>query len=149
MKAGFGPGAEVTDLQAMVYVRDETQGKLVYTAIMTCTGRECVDAAEAFKRANGHTYTIRFLLQGRSNGVLFGDWAESTLVVASAVHLRGLPPTLNLKTQPASGWPITVVAGTTEDLGQLWAIMVLTRINDNTPVADARVNFAAMINGMG
>ncbi|MEJ5198570.1 MAG: VWA domain-containing protein [Anaerolineae bacterium] len=149
LKAGFGPGAEVTDLQAMVYVRDETQGKLIYSAAMTCTGRECVDPAEAFKRINGHTYTVRFLLQGRSNGVLFGDWTESTLVIAPAVHVRGLPPTLNLKTQPAGGWPVTVVAGATEDLGQLWATVVLTRTDDNTPVADVQVNFDARISAAG
>ena len=126
LKAGFGPGAEVEDLQAMVYVMDETQaGKLVYSGPMTCTGRECADPAQAFKREDGHTYTVRFLLQGRSNGVLFGDWAESTLAMEPAVYLRGLPPALDLKTQPAGGWPITVVAGTTEDLGQLRASIAL------------------------
>jgi hypothetical protein len=150
LKAGFGPGAEVADPQAMVYVRDETQGgKLVYSAAMTCAGRECADSAQAFKRESGHTYTIRFLLQGRSNGVLFGDWTESALAIAPAVYLRGLPPTLNLKTQPVGGWPITVVAGATEDLGQLWATIALTRTNDNTPVADVQVNFTARISGAG
>jgi hypothetical protein len=150
LKAGFGPGSEVTDLQAMVYVRDETQGgKLVHSAAMTCAGRECADPAQAFKREHGHTYTIRFLLQGRSNGVLFGDWTESTLAMAPAVYLRGLPPALNLKTQPAGGWPITVIAGATEDLGQLWATIALTRTNDNTPVPDVQVNFSARISGAG
>ena len=150
LKAGFGPGAEVEDLQAMVYVMDETQdGKLVYSGPMTCTGRECADPAQAFKREDGHTYTVRFLLQGRSNGVLFGDWAESTLAMEPAVYLRGLPPSLNLKTQPAGGWPITVVAGTTEDLGQLRASIALTRTNDNTPVPDVQVDFAAEVSGAG
>jgi hypothetical protein len=150
LKAGFGPGTEVADLQAMVYVRDETQGgKLVYSAAMTCAGRECADSAQAFKRESGHTYTIRFLLQGRTGGALFGDWTESALVIAPAVYLRGLPPTLNLKTQPAGGWPITVVAGATEDLGQLWATIALTRTNDNTPVSDVRVHFTARISGAG
>ncbi|MGC8781776.1 MAG: VWA domain-containing protein, partial [Anaerolineae bacterium] len=149
LKAGFGPGAEVADLQAMVYVRDETQGRLVYSAAMTCAGRECADPAQAFKRENGHTYTIRFLLQGRSNGVLFGDWAESTLAIAPAVSLRGLPPTLNLKTQPAGGWPFTIVAGAAEDLGHLWATIALTRTDDHTPVADVQVNFTARIGGAG
>jgi len=55
---------------------------------MTCTGRECTDPAQAFKREDGHTYTVRFLLQGRSNDVLFGDWAESTLAMEPAVYLR-------------------------------------------------------------
>ncbi len=149
LKAGFGPGAEVADLQALVFVRDETQGRLVYSAPMTCAGRECSDPAVAFKRESGHTYTIRFLLQGRIGGTLFGDWTESTLAIAPAVYLRGLPPTLNLKTQPAGGWPITVVAGAAEDLGQLWATLALTRTNDNTPVADVRVNFTARISGAG
>jgi hypothetical protein len=150
LKAGFGPGSEVEDLQGMVYVRDETQdGKVVYSGPMTCTGRECTDPAQAFKREDGHTYTVRFLLQGRSNDVLFGDWAESTLAMEPAVYLRGLPPSLDLKTQPAGGWPITVVAGTTEDLGQLRASMALTRTNDNTPVPDVQVDFAAAISGAG
>ena len=150
LKAGFGPGAEVEDLQAMVYVMDETQAsKLVYSGPMTCTGRECVDPAPAFKREDGHTYTVRFLLQGRSNGVLFGDWAESTLAMEPAVYLRGMPPSLNLKTQPAGGWPITVVAGTTEDLGQLRASIALTRTNDNSPVPEVQVDFAAEVSGAG
>ncbi len=150
LKAGFGPGSEVEDLQAMVYVTDETQdGKLVYSAPMTCTGRECADPAQGFKREDGHTYTVRFLLQGRSNGVLFGDWAESTLAMEPAVYLRGLSPSLNLKTQPADGWPITVVAGTTEELGQLRASIALTRTDDNTPVPDVQVDFAAEISGAG
>ena len=88
LKAGFGPGAEVEELQAMVYVMDETQdGKLVYSGPMICTGRECADPAQAFKREDGHTYTVRFLLQGRSNGVVFGDWAESALAMEPAVYL--------------------------------------------------------------
>jgi hypothetical protein len=150
LKAGFGPGSEVEDLQAMVYVMDETQdGKLVYSGPMTCTGRECADPAQAFKREDGHTYTVRFLLQGRSNGVLFGDWAESSLAMEPAVYLRGLPPSLNLKTQPAGGWPITVVAGTTEALGQLRASIALTRTNDNTSVPDMQVDFAAEVSGAG
>ena len=150
LKAGFGPGAEVEDLQAMVHVTDETQdGKLVYSGPMTCTGRECADPAQAFKREDGHTYTVRFLLQGRSNGVLFSDWAESTLAMDPAVYLRGLPPSLNLKTQPAGGWPITVVAGTTEDLGQLRASIALTRTNDSAPVPDVQVDFTAEVSGAG
>ncbi len=150
LKVGFGPGAEVADLQAMVYVRDETQnGRLVYSAPMTCVGRECTDSAQAFKRESGHTYTIRFLLRGRVGGALFGDWAESNLAIAPAVYLRGLPPTLNLKTQPAGGWPITIVAGAAEDLGQLWATIALTRTNDNKPVSDVQVNFTARISGAG
>lgn len=150
LKAGFGPGAEVTDLQAMVYVRDETQGgKLVYAAPMTCADRECADGAQAFKRESGHTYTVRFLLQGRAGGTLFGDWTESALAIAPAVYLRGLPPVLNLKTQPVGGWPITLVAGAAEDLGQLWATVALTRTDDNTPVADVQVNFSARISGAG
>lgn len=149
LKAGFGPGAEVSDLQGMVYVRDETQGRLVYSAALTCAGRECADPGQAFKRESGHTYTLRFLLQGRANGVLFGDWAESVLTIAPAVYLRGLPPTLNLKTQPAGGWPITVVAGTVEELGQLWATVALTRTNDHTPVSDVQVKFTARISGAG
>lgn len=150
LKAGFGPGSEVENLQALVYVWDETQyGKLVYSGPMTCAGRECVDPAQSFKREDGHTYTVRFLLQAHSNGALFGDWTESTLALEPAVYLRGLPPTLNLKTQPASGWPITVVAGATEDLGQLWASLALTRTNDNTPVPDAQVDFTVKVSGAG
>jgi hypothetical protein len=160
LKAGFGPGSEVEDLQAMVYVTDETpvapartvppgSGKLVYSAPMTCIGRECADPAQAFKREDGHTYTVRFLLQGRSNGVLFGDWTEATLAMEPAVYLRGLPLSLNLKTQPDGGWPVTVVAGTTEDLGRLQASIVLTRTDDSMPVADVQVDFAADVSGAG
>ena len=81
--------------------------------------------------------------------MVFGDWAESALAMEPAVYLRGLPPSLNLKTQPAGGWPVTVVAGATEDLGQLRASIALTRTNDNTPVPDAQVDFTAAVSGAG
>jgi len=150
LQAGFGPGAEISELQGVVYVNDESDGgRLVYSAPMVCTGRECSDPAQNFKRLDGHTYTIRFILQARSGGVLFGDWAETTLAIEPAVYLRGLPAQLNLKAQPPGGWPVTVTVGTTEELGQLRASIALTRTNDNSPVADAQVSFDVNISGPG
>jgi hypothetical protein len=150
LRVAFGPGAEVAELQGMVYVSDESAGgKLVYSGPMICTGRECADEARGFQRLDGHHYTVRFFVQARSAGVLFGDWAETTLAVAPAVHLQGLAGTLDLETQPASGWPVTVTSGTIEDLGQLHANIALTRTEDNAPVPDARVHFSAGLRATG
>ena len=144
LKVAFGPGLEVSETQGAVYVSDESAGgKLAYSTPMVCTGRTCADAAANFQRLDGHRYTIRFFVQARAAGALYGDWAETTLAVGSSVGLRGLPAVLNLKTQPAGGWPVTVTVGTTEDLGQLRATIALTRTDDNTPVSDAQVSFAA------
>ncbi len=144
LKVSFGPGPEVSDTQATVYVTDESAGgELAYSSPMVCTGRTCADAADNFKRLDGHRYTIRFFVQARAAGLLYGDWAQTTLAVGPSVGLSGLPAVLNLKTQPAGGWPVTVTVGTIEDLGQLRATIALTRTEDGTPVADAQVSFAA------
>ena len=150
LKAAFGPGADVGETQGMVYVTDESaDGKLVHSAPMVCSGRECTDEALGFIRLDGHRYTVRFFVQARSGGVLFGDWAETTLTVSPSVGLRGLPASLDLKTQPADGWPVTVSTGTIQDLGQLRATIVLTRTEDNRRVADAQVVFNAGLAAAG
>jgi hypothetical protein len=143
-KVALGPGADVSEAQAMVYVTDQSDGgKLAYSAPMACAGRTCTDAAQDFERLDGHRYNARFFVQAKANGVVFGDWAESTLAVGPAIGVRGLPPVLNLKNQPAGGWPITVTVGTTEDLGQLRATLVLTRTEDHSTVPDAQVSLSA------
>jgi len=150
LKAAFGPGTEIQEVQGVVYATDESAGgKLVYSAPMTCSGRECLDPAQDFKRLDGHTYSVRFLLQARSGDAMFGDWAETSLTMEPAVYLRGLPTPLNLKAQPPDGWPVTVSVGTIEDLGQLRASIFLTRTEDNTPVPDAEVSFGADLRSAG
>ena len=91
LRAAFGPGAEVSEMQGMVYVSDQSDGgKLAYSGPMVCAGRECVDEARGFQRLDGHHYNVRFFVQARSAGVLFGDWAETAWAVAPAVRLRGV-----------------------------------------------------------
>lgn len=142
----FNPGLE--EVEAAVYITDESEGgKPIYTAQMTCLGTECSD--EGFSPVDGHTYTVRFLVQARAGDVLFGDWAQTTLAMEPAIYVGGLPDRLNLKTQPPEGWPVTVIAGTTEDLGRLRARLSLTRVEDNTTVEDLRVVFGADIRQAG
>ena len=85
------PGPRYPKRKGWSTSRDESAaGKLAYSGPMVCAGRECADEARGFQRLDGHHYTVRFFVQARSAGVLFGDWAETTLAVAPAVRLQGL-----------------------------------------------------------
>lgn len=152
LKVTFGPGAAVSDLGGMVFVADQVSGQEpvpVYSAPLTCdaASRSCAD--KAFQPQAGHVYAIRFALQARSQGVLFGDWEQATLPMRPSVLVRGLPDPLDLARQPDGGWPVTVVAGTTEDLGKLRAHLTLRHSPNGPEVEVQQPEFAVDVRGAG
>jgi hypothetical protein len=146
MQVGFGPGASVENIQARAYIYDVTQGEPgqpVYQADLSCGERTCTDGG--FTPADGRSYRVRYLLSGRVEGVSFGDWAEARLDVEPAVYLRGLPQPLDLSQQPPEGWPVSIVAGTTEEIGTLDATLLLNRVEEDgslTPAPEASLIFS-------
>lgn len=142
------PGAEVNSLAAQVYVLDESnQSRPSYSNVMTCSGRQCVDSG--FTPEDGHSYRVLYTVQGISSDILYGDWAEASLIMEPAVYVRGLPDPLNPVNQPEGGWPVTIIAGTTEDLGRLRARASVTRIADGAQLEGVEVQFSADIRGAG
>ncbi len=143
LQAGFGPGLPVEGLVATAYVSDITDdenGVPVFQAAMTCVSRLCINAD--FTPADGRSYRVTYLVSAVADGVRFGDWAEANLNVEPAVYLRGLPSPIDLNRMPAEGWPITVGAGTAEEIGQLTARLVLRRADTGEAVSQAALNFA-------
>lgn len=126
LQVGFGAGATVTNMAATVYVFEETGSDdrpLVYQANMTCNVSVCSD--EAFTPVDGHAYQLFYVVQGEVDNLRFSDWAETTLELAPAVYLRGLPAQLDLAQMPAEGWPVELGSGTQEEIGSLAASIVL------------------------
>lgn len=115
---GFPGGELLQNVQATVQVVDITRDdQLAYQAQMTCAGAICTD--ENFSPADGHSYRVLYLLTAAQSDVYFGAWDEGTLAMESAIYLRGLPESLDLAQMPAEGWPISILAGTSEDIGTL------------------------------
>ncbi len=141
------PGPPISDLHAVVYVSDTTADNAPrYEQEMACTDRQCADSG--FKPEDGHRYEIRYLLWARNkDGLRYGDFVETTLSMSPTVYVRGLPETLNLKQQPTDGWPVTVVAGVTEDLGKLRAGVTLKKASSDEPLPGINVEFGADISG--
>ncbi len=142
LQVGFGPGLPVNGLIATAYVSDITDnedGVPVFQGAMTCISRLCINAD--FLPADGRSYRATFLVSAVADDVRFGDWAETTLNVEPAVYLRGLPTTIDLGRMPAEGWPITVGAGTAEEIGALTARLTLRRADTGEAVSQAALNF--------
>lgn len=147
-QASFGPGPEVMGLQGHVYVLDQSlDDQPVFDADLECQGRNC--SRKEFVPEDGHSYAIYFVVEGVSQDVRFGDWAGASLVMEPAVYMRGLPDPLNLGLQPPDGWDVTVIAGTTEDLGRLTADLSLKRTDDGTSLDGVKVVFSVDIRGAG
>lgn len=130
LQATFGPAQEIQNLAGQLYITDETvddlgRGRPVYQASLLCANRVCGD--EGFEPGDGRSYRIRYTLTGQSGGMRFGDWAETALIMEPAVYLRGMPAQIDLAKVPAEGLPVTVVAGTTEEIGRLSARLTLRR----------------------
>jgi hypothetical protein len=143
LQVGFGPGLPVEGLVATAYVSDITDddtGMPVFQGAMTCIARLCINAD--FTPADGRSYRVTYLVRAVADGVRFGDWAEATLSVEPAVYLRGLPSPIDLNRMPAEGWPITVGAGTAEEIGQLTARLALRRADTGEAVSQAALNFS-------
>lgn len=143
LQVGFGPGLPVTGLVATAYVSDITDnenGTPVFQGAMTCIARLCINAD--FTPADGRSYRVTFLVSAVADDTRFGDWAETTLSVEPAVYLRGLPSPIDLNRMPPEGWPITVGAGTAEEIGQLTARLSLRRADTGEAVSQTALNFA-------
>lgn len=142
LQVGFGPGLPVEGLAATAYVSDITEdenGVPVFQGAMTCVARLCINAD--FVPTDGRSYRVTYLVSALADGVRFGDWAEATLAVEPAVYLRGLPSPIDLNRMPAEGWPVTVGAGTAEEIGSLTARLSLRRADTGEEVRQAALNF--------
>jgi hypothetical protein len=141
---GLAPGADVENVQAIAYVTDITDGdRQVYQATLTCHDRSCSD--EGFTPADGRSYRVLFLLTANSGDLRFGDWAQGTLNVEPAIYLSGLPATLDLRQMPADGWPVSVMAGTTEEIGTLNATLELRHAESGERVPEVSLQFSAQV----
>ncbi|MDQ4075747.1 MAG: VWA domain-containing protein [Chloroflexota bacterium] len=148
LEVEFEPGVPVGDLQATVYVTDMTEGEaLAYSGEMLCEERRCTN--QGFQPVGEHSYLIRYVLQATSGEMRFGDWAETSLAMKPTLYVRGLPEPLDLRAQPEGGWPVTIVASATGDLGQLSATLSLQRGEEGMAVHDVRVFFGADVRGAG
>lgn len=138
VRAGFG-NADVEPLSGTVYIFDESglsdaeptpfsriPSVLVHQSTMNCTTQMCID--DAFVPADGHGYRVVTVVQGRANGVRFSDWEQTTFSLSPAVYIQGLPNELDLAQMPVDGWPVSIRAGTTEEIGELRASLVLGRL---------------------
>lgn len=148
LEVALAPGPEVDSLAAQVYVLDESdKARPVYSNEMVCTERQCADSG--FVPVDGHSYRVLYTVQGVAQNTLYGDWDETSVIMEPAVAVRGLPDPLNPINQPNDGWPVKVIAGTTEDLGRLRARASVTRLADGAPLEGVDVQFSADIRGAG
>lgn len=148
LEVALAPGPEIASLAAQVYVLDESdKARPVYSNEMVCTERQCADSG--FVPVDGHSYRVLFTVQGVAQNTLYGDWDETSVIMEPAVAVRGLPDPLNPINQPNDGWPVKVIAGTTEDLGRLRARASVTRLADGAPLEGVDVQFSADIRGAG
>lgn len=147
LEVGFAPGQPAQGLQAVAYITDmtgESAGTPVYQATLSCIDSTCVDTG--FTPQDGHSYSVLYLLTATVDGIRFGDWAETTLDVEPAVYLRGLPSVLDLGQMPDEGWPISIIAGTAEEIGVLSANLTLRRDDTGETIADVALPFAEDVN---
>jgi hypothetical protein len=144
LEVALGPGQNVEGVQAVAYVTDVTaEERPVYQASLNCSDRTCFD--EGFTPADGRSYRVVFLLTAYAGDIRFGDWAEGILNVEPAIYLRGLPTTIDLRQMPADGWPISIMAGTTEEIGSLNATLELRHAESGERVSEATLQFSAEV----
>ncbi len=143
LKVGFGPGVQVQDMQAVVYVTDLTGGQIVYRRQINCGDQYCSD--DGFMPQDGRDYEALFLLTAATDGVRFGDYARTVLEVEPAIYVRGLPADIDLAKMPPAGWPLTVQATTVEEIGTLEASLVLRRSDTSEIVREASVSLSVEV----
>jgi hypothetical protein len=147
----FSPGPEIADPQGTVYISElqPTDGGAVETPIyvkpMTCAERQCSD--QGFIPKNGRRYKIRYLVSASSGDVHYSDWTEVDLTMSPAVYVRGLPNPLTLAGRAENSWPVTVIARTTQDLGQFSAALQLKRQDTGEQINTLSVAFSVDIRG--
>ena len=140
LQVGFGPGVQLDDLQAAVYVTDLDGGDMVYRRRINCGERVCSD--DGFVPQDGRDYEALFLVTAAIDGVRFGDYARTLMEVEPAIYVRGLPADIDLAKMPPEGWPLTVQASTVEEIGTLEASLVLRRSDTSEIVREVSVNLS-------
>ena len=143
LRVGFGPGVQLEDLQAAVYVTDLDGGDIVYRRRINCGEHVCSD--DGFMPQDGRDYEALFLLTAAINGLRFGDYARTLLEVEPAIYVRGLPADIDLAKMPPQGWPLTVQASTLEEIGTLEASLVLRRSDTSEIMRQASVNLSVEV----
>ncbi|HXF61525.1 MAG TPA: hypothetical protein VNK95_07905, partial [Caldilineaceae bacterium] len=142
LQVSFGAGASVANMAATAYVFEDGPGDerpLVYQANLTCADGVCTD--ENFRPTDGRAYEIYFIVQGEMDNIRFSDWAETSLELAPAVYLRGLPTQLDLGQMPPEGWPVELGSGTQEEIGHLAASIVLRNAETGEEVPGVTLDF--------
>lgn len=150
---GFGASGNVQNVQASVYVTDESvassseaisQGighsrrPLVYQSDMQCSGQTCTE--RGFIPADGHTYGVLYLIEGRVDGLGFSDWVSAEMALKTAIYLGSLPSSLDLAQMPPDGWKVTIAAGTTDEIGALNGSIEIRRLIENLDEANNKKN---------
>ena len=143
LRVGFGPGVQLEDLQAAVYVTDLDGGDIVYRRRINCGQHVCSD--DGFMPQDGRDYEALFLLTAAIDGVRFGDYARTLLEVEPAIYVRGLPADIDLAKMPPEGWPLTVQASTLEEIGTLEASLVLRRSDTSEIMREASVSLSVEV----
>ena len=143
LQVGFGPGVQLQDMQAAVYVTDLTVGQIVYRKRINCSEQICSD--DGFMPQDGRDYEALFLLTAAIDGVRFGDYARTFLEVEPAIYVRGLPADIDLAKMPPEGWSLTVQASTVEEIGTLEASLVLRRSDTSEIVREASVSLSVEV----
>ena len=143
LQVGFGPGEQLQDIQAAVFVTDLASGQIVYRRQLSCGGQICSD--DGFMPQDGRDYDALFLVTAAIDGLRFGDYARSRLEVEPAIYVRGLPPDINLAKMPPQGWPLTIQANTLEEIGTLEASLVLRRSETSEIMREASVNLSVEV----
>lgn len=143
IQIGFGPGEQLQDLQAAVYITDLSSGQIVYRRQISCGGQTCSD--DGFMPQDGRDYEALFLITADIDGLRFGDYARTRLEVEPAIYVRGLPADINLAKMPPQGWPLTIRANTLEEIGTLEASLVLRRSDTSEIVREASVNLSVEV----
>jgi hypothetical protein len=165
LQVSFGAGANVANLAATAYVFEEAAGRklrvplaaasseqnsgassqqlaassIVYQANMRCDTGICSD--ENFHPTDGRAYEVFYVLQGEVDNLRFSDWAQTSLELAPAVYLRGLPTQLDLSQMPAEGWPVELGSGTQEEIGSLVASIFLRNVETGEEVTGVTLDF--------
>ncbi len=145
---GFSDGGDLQSVQATVQVIDITgdergNERLAHQAQMSCVDGLCRN--ETFTPEDGRSYRVLYLLTAAQGDLHFGDWAESTLAMESALYLRGLPESIDLGQMPAEGWPISILAGSSEDIGRLEGTLTLRSADTGEVVSDVALRFSEAV----
>ena len=144
LQVGFGSGVEVENLAASVFVTDESnddagRGQLVFQAAMSCSQRLCRN--DDFIPGDGRSYQVTYVVQAVKDGLRFSDWAQAELELKPAIQIVGLPAQLDLTQMPEEGWPVEIVAGTTEPIGRLIGVIDLRRADNEETAPGVRLRF--------